>query len=203
MVGQNNFIVTNENARSPIIVAGYFGPDTRHDLKATYAADVFSTIVTLKTAELQKELVDKGLAFTANVSYQTCKYTGPITIFLVPNPAKINEAIKVLREQMAKWDSDTYFTDEQLETAKNQLAIQEAYNREKTSNYVHTVTFWWASASIDYYTSYIDNINKVTREDIKSYVKKYINDQPSAWGMLISPDMKKKLNIDETIFDKK
>jgi hypothetical protein len=38
------------------------------------------------------------------------------------------------------WDSDNYFTDEQLETAKTQLAIQDVYGREKTSTYVHTVT---------------------------------------------------------------
>ena len=130
MTGQNYFVVENDNAKTPMIMGGYQGPDTRHDLQATYAADVFSTILNLKTSSLQKALIDKGLAFNVNVGYQTCKYTGPIQIFLVPNPAKIHEAVKALKEEMAKWDSDNYFTDEQMQTAINQLEIQDAFGKE-------------------------------------------------------------------------
>lgn len=201
MSGHNNFMVVNDNARTPMIIAGFQGPDTRRDLQATYAADVFSTVLNLKTCSLQKNLIDKGLAFSVNVGYQTCKYTGPIQIFMVPNPAKIQEAIKVLKEEMNKWDQDNYFTDEQMQTAMNQLEIQDAFGKEKTSQYVHTVTYWWASASIDYYVNYIKNIKMVTRQDIKDYVQKYIKDKPSAWGILSNPEMKKSLDLSENIFN--
>ena len=201
MVGQNNFFVINENAKSPLVGAGMFGPDTRNDLKSTYAADVFSFIVNQKTASLQKKLVDSGLAFNVGVNYQTCKYTGPITIFMVPNPAKIKEAVKVLQDEMKRWDDDDYFTDEQLQTAKNQLEISDAYGKEKTSNYIHTITFWWASASVDYYVNYTDNVKKITRQDIKDYVRKYIKNQPSAWGLLADPGTRDKFKLDETIFN--
>ena len=76
-----------------------------------------------------------------------------------------------MEEHIAQWDNDTYFTDEQLETAKTLFAIGDAQGREKTSEFVHTVSYWWASATIDYYTSYVDNIKKVTRDDIKQYIK--------------------------------
>lgn len=203
MVGQNNFLVVNENAKAPIIAGGMHGPDTKSDLKSTYAADVFSFILSQTNSKLQKALVESGLAFQVNMGYQTCKYTGPIQLFMVPNPAKIKEAVKVLQDQMAMWDNDDYFTDEQLETAKSQLEISDGFGKEKTSNYIHTVTFWWASASIDYYTNYVDNLKKVSRQDIKDYVRKYIKDQPSAWGLLISPEMKESLKVDETVFVKK
>ncbi len=93
------------------------------------------------------------------------------------------------------WDSDNYFTDEQLETAKNQLAIQDEYGKEKTSQYVHTVTYWWASATIDYYTTYIDNLQKVTRQDIKDYIRKYVKGKPMVAGILLSPEMQQSLGI--------
>lgn len=84
---------------------------------------------------------------------------------------------------------------QQLETAKSMLAIEQTRERESTSSYVHNVTYWWASASINYYTNYIDNIKKVTKEDIQRYVQRYIMDKPMVTGLLVSPEMKKSMNI--------
>ena len=190
------FTTLNENASTPIVLMGWHGPDTRNDIPATYAADVFSYILSQKSSQLQKELVDSGLAYQINLGYTTNKYVGPIQLFLVPNPEKITEAMSKLEEQIDMWDSDNYFTDEQLETAKTLLAIQDAYGKEKTSQYLHTVTYWWASASIDYYTNYIDNLKKVSREDIKKYVQTYIKDKPKVVGLLLSPKMKEQMQYD-------
>ncbi len=178
------FFTENPNAKNNYVMRSWHGPDTRTDLKSTYAADVFSFIVQQKSSKLQQELVDSGLAYFVNANYQTCKYTGPILIVMVPNPAKVKEAIAKLDEQIAQWSRDDYFTDVQLETAKVQLAIDDARSREKTSEFVHTVTFWWASATIDYYTGYVDNLKKVTRDDIKQYVTRYIKDKPETTGIL-------------------
>ncbi len=187
------FLTENANTRNPFIMMGLHGPDTRNDVKATYAADVFSYILKQKSSKFQQELIDTGLAFGADVSYQTSKYTGPITIVAVPNPEKIKEVIEKIEEHIRQWDSDSYFTDEQLETAKTQLRISNAHDREKTSQFIHTVTYWWASATIDYYTSYIENLQKVTRNDIKRYVQTYIKGKPKAIGVLTTPDKKSAL----------
>ncbi|MEZ5013902.1 MAG: pitrilysin family protein [Chitinophagales bacterium] len=147
--GVTNFVTINDNAQVPIFIIGFHGPDTRNDLKATYAADVFSYILQQANCKLQKDLVESGLAYQVNVSYQTCKYTGPIQIVLVPNPMKVQEAWNVLWENVKQWTDPNYFTDEQLTTSKNLLAcIIDAYGKESTSNYIHTVTYWWASASV-------------------------------------------------------
>jgi len=195
-----SFITVNENAQIPIIMYGYHGPDTRNDLNATYAADVFSFILQQAGSKLQQEMVDAGLALQVGLSYQTLKHTGAIQIFLVPNPTRVEEAVAALEEHIAQWDDPSYFTDEQMATSKSLLAIEDAYGKEKTSDYVHTVTYWWASASIDYYLNYVDNLAKVTREDIQRYVQTYIKDQPRAKGVLLSPDMRdqmllQKLNL--------
>jgi zinc protease len=202
---ENTYYLTkNDNAKTPIIMVGMHGPDTRNDIPATYAADVFSYVLSQKSSKLQKDLIDSGLAFQVQVGYQTCKYVGPIQIFLVPNPAKVKEAYKVLMDNMNQWANDDYFTNEQLETAKNLLAIEQTKDKESTSSYVHTVTYWWASASIDYYTNYVENLKKVTREDIKRYVSKYIIGKPMVTGLLVSPDMMKMMEIQDaaTFFSK-
>ncbi|MBX7226155.1 MAG: insulinase family protein [Chitinophagales bacterium] len=191
------FITTNQNAQIPIVEIGWHGPDTRNDLQATYAADVFSFILSQKTSSFYQNLVDKGLAYQVGVGYQTAKYTGPITAFLVPNPAKLQESYAAFWAEVDKWDSDDYFTDEQLETAKNQLAIYDAFDKEKTSEFLHTVTFWWASADIPYYTSYVENLKKVTREDIKAYIQNYIKGKNYVAGVLLNPAVKDQMGIEK------
>ena len=119
------FITTDANARMPMIIMGWRGPDTRNDLKATYAADVFSFILSQSSSKFQQQLVDSGLAYQVSFGYQTQKYTGPIQMFVVPNPARLKECLNKIQEHINQWDTDTYYTDEQLETAKNQLAIQD------------------------------------------------------------------------------
>ena len=185
-----SFVTANDNAQLPIVMYSWHGPDTRNDVDATYAADVFSFIVSQASSKLQTELVDKGLALQVQVSYQTLKHVGPIQIFLVPAPGKTGEAIAALEAQIEQWTSPDYFTDEQMETAKTMLAIQDAYGSEMTSQFVHTVTYWWAVADIDYYVNYVENLKKVTREDINRYIETYIKGKPKARGVLLSPEMR-------------
>ena len=193
----NSYVMTvNENTQTPISILSWHGPDTRNDIPATYAADVFSFILSQQSSQLQQNLVNTGLAYQVGVSYQTLKHVGPIMVFLVPNPMKMKEAFAALEAEMEKWDDDDYFTDEQLETAKNMLAISDAYGKEQTSQFAHTVTFWWASASLDYYSSYQENLNKVSREDIKKYVQTYIQGKPHVTGLLLSQPMVDQMGVE-------
>ncbi len=190
-------VIESPNAQVPLFLLTYHGPDTRNDLKSTYAADVFSYILQQKNSKLYKELVETGLAFQVQVGYQTAKYVGPIQIILVPNPRKIEEAYNVLWKNINEWDSDDYFTDEQMQTAKDLLSVSELYNMEKPSQFIHTVTYWWCSATIPYYTNYTDNLQKVTRDDIKNYVRKYIKGKPYVMGAMMRNGMRKSMNTDK------
>ncbi|HMH33700.1 MAG TPA: hypothetical protein VK543_11750, partial [Puia sp.] len=151
--------------------------------------------LTQKTSTFQKNLVDSGYALNAGLNYFTQAYVGPITLFFVPNPGKFKTAFRALQKQIDQFDSDDYFTDEQLETSKTKLINQDIYGREVTSQFVHTLSFWWSSASLDYYFTYLDQIRKINRDDIKSYVRKYIKGQPSVKGLLLNPGMQKNWNV--------
>lgn len=187
------FTVQNENVRVPMIMINWMGPDTRHDVKSTYAADVFSTILSQNSSKFSQALSESGLALQLQFNYQTQKYVGPIAMIAIPNPMKVKECFEEMKNQIGQMDQDDYFTDEQLETAKRQLEIDDIRTREVTSNFVHTVSFWWASASLNYYFNYINNVKKVTRADIQAYVRKYIKGKPYCAGLLVSPQMDEQL----------
>ena len=191
------FVVESDNARIPIFMMSWHGPDTRKDLSATYAADVFHTAVSLEASKFQQSLVESGLALQIQNGYQTAKHTGAIQMIVVPNPMKIKECLETVRAQMAMWDDPNYLTDEQIATAKSTLAAQDAYSKESPSEYVHTVTYWWASATIDYYTNYINNLNRVTKADIARYVQRYVKDKPHVEGVLTSAEMRAQLGLDK------
>jgi len=178
-------VIESPLAASPLLILRWQGPDMRNDIKATYTADVFSYILNQRLSKLSKALQETGLATDVIINYYSQKYVGPITFSVSPNPGKIKECYQAMQKEMAQWDDDSYITDKQIERAKKILYISQVEEREEVETYVHLLSFWWACASIEYYTFYRDNLNKVTRQDIKEYVQKYIKGKPYCAGLMV------------------
>jgi zinc protease len=193
------FVKESTIARTPNMQFSWQGPSYLTDSASTVAADVFSTILALNSSKLQQALVDKGLASGVSVSYQTCKYVGPIDIFVQPNPNKLKECYTELMNQIGQFANPDYYSDEQLNDAKAILLRNDIHSKEKPSTLPGQVSFDWCSTSLDYYTDTESNYQKVTRGDIARYVKKYITGKPMVAGMIISPDLNKQVNA-ETFF---
>lgn len=180
-------------AQTPYVMLQWMGPDYRHDSLGTIAADAFSAVLGLNSSKWQQALIDKGLATYVNLGYQTAKYVGPVSIFAIPNPAKMKEFNTELMKQIDMMDDEDYFTDEQLATAKANLIRNKIRQTEKPSNLPSSLTFWWCSTSLDYFTDYDAALQKVTKQDIINYVKKYITGKPYVAGMIINDEMNKQL----------
>jgi zinc protease len=183
------FIVESKLARVPLIMIKWQGPDTRNDPNSTYAADVFSYIMNQNSSKLNKALVQSGLALQVNVNYLTLSHVGPITLSVVPNPAKIKECTAEVKRQLQLMDDDAYLTDDQIVTAKQKLETRRIRQEEVTTDYVQSLSFWWASSSLDYYATYSEKLQAVTRLDMQNYVRKYIKNKPYCAGLLVSPNI--------------
>jgi len=192
-----NIILENEIAQAPIIMRSYIGPGAFDDLPATYAADVFSYILDQQSSKFQKDIIETGLARFANFGYFTNRTKGPITLTLVPDPARVEEAMAKIDEHINMWDNDDYFTDEQLQTAKDLLIIDDEYGQETTSNYVKSVSWWWCLKDIETYTKYAEGMQSVTRADIKAYVQKYIKGKNNITGIMVNEAMRSEMKVDE------
>jgi zinc protease len=188
------FIKESSIAETPMISLTWQGPDFRTDSLGTIAADVFSRILSLNSSKWQQALIDKGLATAINFNYQTSKYVGPIQLNVVPVPGKMKECYQVMMNQINQFDKEDYFTDAELAKAKEGLKRQQIRQAEKPSSLASLITFWWCSTSLDYFTDYFPAMDKVTKQDIQNYVKRYITGKPFVAGMIISPDMNKQYN---------
>jgi len=172
------------------------GPSLSKDTKSTFAADVFSYVLSQKNSSFQKNLVESGLCLQANLGYYTLDHTGPISIFAFVRADKYEEAKAAVFAEIDKFTEPGYLTEDQIEYAKTQLEIGEMYAQESPSEFVHTVGFWWAvTGSLDYYLNYVDNLKAINRKDIDEYVRKYIQKQPYVMGIMLSPEARKQLSL--------
>ncbi len=189
--GSQYFVKETSIAQTPYLNMYWQGPDYRKDSAATIAADVFSSVLQLNSSKWQQALVDKGLATYAGEGYQTSKYTGPISVDVLPNPNRLKDCYAEVMKQVNMWADNDYFTDEQLSTAKQVLRRNYIRRQEKPSSLGMQLSFWWCSTSLDYFTDYEDNLQKITKGDIQRFVKTYIQNKPLVAGIIINPAMNK------------
>ncbi len=169
------------------MVLRLMGPQMGLDPQATYAADVFNTALTLPTSKFQKALVDSGLFFDARMSYYTQRYGGEISFRGTLLPEKIALAQKALFSQMERFKDPDYITLEELETAKGKLETDILFQEEKSQQFALTLGFWWnvGGGSLDYYQGYLENVKRVTREDINSYLDRYLLGKNYILGLMV------------------
>jgi zinc protease len=179
-------VIVNQPVQATTIQIGYHGPSTDIDAPATYAADVFSFVLRQPDSKFAKALIDTGLTTGAGVGYLTQRNVGPITITAQTTAEKLKTALDAINTEVLKFDQPDYISDEELESAKTLIDVNEIYTREKPSEYAHTISFWWASTGLDYYASYVEKVRQVTRADIKCYIDKYMKDKPRVVGIMIS-----------------
>ncbi|HKC65347.1 MAG TPA: pitrilysin family protein, partial [Pyrinomonadaceae bacterium] len=137
--------IVKQDVKNVIINIGWQGPSIGKDNPATYAADVFSFILTQPNSRFQHNLVDSGLVNGVTIGYLTQRNVGPIQVIAQTTPDKAHAAIKAIYNEIAHFNDKDYFTDEQLESAKALLEADDLYSREKLSEYAHTLSFWWSS----------------------------------------------------------
>jgi zinc protease len=187
----------NQQGENIFINIGWHGPSIGKDDAATYAADVFSYIISQPNSRFRRNLIDSGLASAVDLGYYTQRNVGPINLMMVTTPQKAKAALKAVYEEINQFTQPNYFTDEELESAKTILESNDLFDRDKLSDYSHTLGFWWSSTGIEYFRGYHKNLRAVSRADINKYIKTYIQEKPRIGIALIAPGVKQAANITE------
>ena len=188
-------IVVEQPVQNVPIQIGWHGPSIGKDNAATYAADVFSYIITQPDSRFQRKLVDSGLVVAADFGYYTQRNVGPIVLTLVTTPDKAKAALKAAYAEVAQFNKPDYFTDAELENAKTILESRDLFDREKLSEYVHTLGFWWSSTGIDYFRGYHKELRSITRADTARYIETYVQGKPHIGIALISTESQSQAHI--------
>ncbi len=190
-LGKSEAAILKGPIQPVVIEVGWHGPSVGKDDISTYAADVFSFILRQPNSRFQRRLVDTGLVTGANLGYYTQRNVGPINLAMQTTPDKARAAIRAAYEELAHFTDPDYFTNEELDSAKTILESEDLFDREKPSEYAHTISFWWASAGIDYFRGYLSRLRAISRADINRYVTTYIQGKPHVGLSLMSEESSK------------
>ena len=189
---KSEVVVVEQAVQSFIGRFVWHGPSTvEGELDATYAADALGTALGEPSSRFQKALVDSGACVSAGWSWYTQRHTGPISLEVQATPDKIDVCLGAAKKEIEAMSDPAYVTQAELADAAHILEIEQVKAREKPSELAHILTFWWAVASLDYYTGYVGNLKKVTPADTSRLVSTYMKGKPFVFGALVSPEMTK------------
>ena len=188
-------IIETQPVNMTVAEIGWQGPSIGKDDRATYAADVFSYIITQPNSHFQRALVDSGLVQGVSFGYYTQRNVGPIQAIISTTPDKAKAALKAFYAEVAQFDKPNYYTDQELDNAKTLLEAEDLYGREKLTDYTHTLAFWWSTTGIDYFRGYYKNLRSTTRDDINRYLHTYVQGKPHVAVAILSDEQQKAANL--------
>ena len=153
----------------------------------TYALDVLATILgDGKSSRLYQSIKEtKQLAFSIGASNSSMRDDGIFYIsaqFTPGNVEKVEKNIFAEIEQIKKFG----ITEKELTIAKNIIEKDTYYSRESVSNIASGIGYTLTlTDNPDYYRNYLDNINKVTIDDVKRAANKYLSENKAAVSILL------------------
>ena len=86
-------------------------------------------------------------------------------------------------------------TRDELEATKASRAVTTQFGMERSSEFSHTIGFWWSVSGFDYYLKYVDEMAARGAADLQQYARKYIIDKPFVVGVLMSPADRKRIGL--------
>ncbi|MBA3889391.1 MAG: insulinase family protein [Gemmatimonadaceae bacterium] len=191
-------IVEQPIGNSIVVMRQWHGPSARGDVAATYAADVFSDVLNQPTSRFKQRLVDSGLFQSIHVNYYTLNHTGPITIMGETSPERLTEALAALDAELRLVAQPGYITAAELEPVKRQRTAGTMFSLERPSGFAHQVGFWWSVTGLEYFMGYVDAMARQTPAEVQSYAARYIVGKPSVTGVLVSPEVRRRLELTES-----
>jgi zinc protease len=194
---RNEGVIVEEPVNGVTVIVQWHGPSVRKDEAATFVADVYSDVLNNQQSRFQRKLVDSGLWQVVLVNYYTLNNVGPITVSGSVAPEKLREAMAALFVELAESVKPGYFTQEELEATKANRSVTTAFGMEKSSDFSHTLGFWWSVSGLEYYMKYNDEMAKRSAADLREYATKYIVGKPHVVGVMISLGDRKRINLTE------
>ncbi len=164
------------------------GPDVDENREDTYAMDLLTELIRMKSFELRKKLVNEGLVYDFYAGYFTQQDGGTFTFYAVLMPENAQKVADIILNEINLMKDTKYYTEQTIEEAKERSEINFLYNVQSTEDFALNTGFWWCISDTDYFINYLDNIRAVNAEQISAVVNKYLVDKKKVIGVLVSED---------------
>ncbi len=194
----HSYTMLNPLITEPSVRIAFNGPTTKDNPQDTYAADALISLLNHSSSKFNKKFITSGFALGAGLSYHTQKHSGELTVYGSTQPEKMKKLKKALYDEIKLWSNKNYFSQEILDDVKRQLIVNHKMETDVPSEFTLTFAFWWAVGGLDYYNSYIPNLQKITLEQVAAFAKKWFQNQPHHESIILSPSAAKKAGLSDT-----
>jgi len=127
------------------------------------------------TSRLYQSLVERQLAVQIDAFHSQFRDPALFQISATLKPEVAHEKIEeVIIEELERLKNEP-ITESELNKAKNQLEARTIFSRDGTHNVAYQLSEAEAVADWHFYIEYLDNIKRVTYEDVQRVAKKYFN----------------------------
>lgn len=179
-------------AQSGYMLIGFRGvPISDND---SYALDVLATILgDGRSSMFYQEIKDKlQLAYSISASNAGFRDDGIFYISANFTPEKLPKLEKNIFDIIKQVKKDGVTAD-QVKLAKNIIERNTYYERESISNIAQEIGYIMVTGNdIKIYDNYVDNIKKVTPDDVKRVANKYLGINKSAVSIVLPESTKEK-----------
>lgn len=170
--GQGCELIIKDNIAHCYMIAGFLGPDISS--KDIYTADVALNVLGAgKSSRLNKTLKeDKQLVYSISASYMTLAGTGVSCISAVFDKAKYDEIKDCLIYELDKYAQEGP-SEEELKKIKINIKSDWLFGLQTFNEQAGQLGYWKMYDRVDVFENYLKNIEKVTVQDVKDFMKKY------------------------------
>ena len=191
--------ITRELAQ---IMIQFRGPDADFDLQDTYAADYLMYLLSEPNGKYIQSLY-KNPEFkipdfnNSWAQYATVRANGLFefgTIVTEPENLLPERAEKILLEIQNSIipkiaNEKKFFTESYKSKIIEQLKDSQTQATETPSELLTSIRSWWTNTNAEYFFNYYDNLSKVTQDDVKRIIEKYISGKTPLVSVLLNPEI--------------
>ena len=178
------------DTESGYMVIGFRG--TPIDDKDSYALDVLATILGDGRSSVLNQVLKekKRIAFSVDAGNSTFRDDGIFYVTANYEPTKCKVVQDTIFNEIEKIQKNG-ITDDQLKLAKNIIERSTYYSRESITNIATEIGYTMALTNdIKFYDTYLDNIQNVSKEDVKKVAEKYLGVNKSAVSIVLPKSAK-------------
>ena len=168
-------VVVKRSTRLAYLAVAFLAPSVK-DRPDVYAMDLLMSHLGVGYQSwLAAELRDKQkLAVQVSSDFLTQRDPGLAVLTVVAEPAKVEKAEEAIFAKIAELRSRP-LSDGELARARRSVEGGYAFDVETFTGRATTLGFYEAIDSFEFARSYIENIRKVTSEDVLALAKKYLD----------------------------
>ena len=178
-------VTVKKTGSSPIIQLGYHIPPSNS--KEIFPLIVLGEMLNLGiSSRVYQSLVETQIATDITVNVEVAKDIGMFTIqsTLFPNVSH-ERAEKSILNEISRLIKENPPSDEELEKTKRRIKSSFEFNRDGTFKFAYILGYYDAVDTYKFVDNYIENIMKVSKQNIEDAITKYLSPNKATIGNFI------------------